>query len=175
MGVPSMLRLTRKTEDLVRTRPTLFMNCEEKVTANKHYESTKRELKRRLIWVSVRWKTKNYYESTKRELKRRLIYEYRCDERLKTKNEESSRLADTGQKKREKNNFSFSFFLHFFYQNTARVLLKHGKYLAMCGHVAACAERVHSGRESWICGSIWVSFIQFLCSAPWKNLAWSPG
>jgi hypothetical protein len=39
------------------------------------------------------------------------------------------------------------FFLHFFYQNTARVLLKHGKYLAMCGHVAACAERVHSGRE----------------------------
>jgi hypothetical protein len=27
-----------------------------------------------------------YYESTNRELKRRLIYEYRCDERLKTKN-----------------------------------------------------------------------------------------
>jgi hypothetical protein len=37
-----------------------------------------------------------YYESIKRELKRRLIYEYRCDERLKTKNEESTRLADTG-------------------------------------------------------------------------------
>jgi hypothetical protein len=32
----------------------------------------------------------------KRELKRRLIYEYRCDGRLKTKNEESTRLADTG-------------------------------------------------------------------------------
>jgi hypothetical protein len=31
-----------------------------------------------------------YYESIKRELKRRLIYEYRCDERLKTKNEEST-------------------------------------------------------------------------------------
>jgi hypothetical protein len=30
-----------------------------------------------------------YYESTKREVKRRLIYEYRFDERLKTKNEES--------------------------------------------------------------------------------------
>jgi uncharacterized protein YlaI len=27
-----------------------------------------------------------YCESIKRELKRRLIYEYRCDERLKTKN-----------------------------------------------------------------------------------------
>ncbi len=27
--------------------------------------------------------------------KRGLIYEYRCDERLKTKNEESTRLADT--------------------------------------------------------------------------------
>ncbi len=37
-----------------------------------------------------------YYESIKRELKRRLIYEYRCDERLKTKNEESTRLTDTG-------------------------------------------------------------------------------
>jgi hypothetical protein len=37
-----------------------------------------------------------YYESIKRELKRRLIYEYRCDERLKTKNEESTRLVYTG-------------------------------------------------------------------------------
>jgi hypothetical protein len=37
-----------------------------------------------------------YYESIKREVKRRLIYEYRCDERLKTKTEESARLADTG-------------------------------------------------------------------------------
>ena len=37
-----------------------------------------------------------YYESIKRDLKRRIIYEYRCDERLKTKNEESARLADTG-------------------------------------------------------------------------------
>ncbi len=32
------------------------------------------------------------YESIKREIKRRLIYEYRCDERLKTKKEESIRL-----------------------------------------------------------------------------------
>jgi hypothetical protein len=37
-----------------------------------------------------------YYESIKRELKRRLIYEYRCDERIKTKKEESTRLTDTG-------------------------------------------------------------------------------
>jgi hypothetical protein len=37
-----------------------------------------------------------YYESIKRGLKRRLIYEYRCDERLKTKNEESTLLSDTG-------------------------------------------------------------------------------
>ena len=36
-----------------------------------------------------------YYESIKRELKRRLIYEYRCDERLKTKVEESTRLTYT--------------------------------------------------------------------------------
>jgi hypothetical protein len=37
-----------------------------------------------------------YYGSIKRELKRRLIYEYRCDERLKTKTEESTLLTDTG-------------------------------------------------------------------------------
>ena len=37
-----------------------------------------------------------YYESIKRELKRRHIYEYRCDERLKTKNEEATRLGHTG-------------------------------------------------------------------------------
>ncbi len=37
-----------------------------------------------------------YHKSIKRELKRRLIYEYRCDERLKTKNEESTRLAWVG-------------------------------------------------------------------------------
>jgi hypothetical protein len=37
-----------------------------------------------------------YYESIKRELKRRPIYECRCDERLKTKAEEFTRLAYTG-------------------------------------------------------------------------------
>ena len=37
-----------------------------------------------------------YYESIKRELKRRLTYEYRCDERLKIKTEESTRLGGTG-------------------------------------------------------------------------------
>jgi len=36
-----------------------------------------------------------YYESIKREIQRRLIYECRCDERLKTKTEESARLTDT--------------------------------------------------------------------------------
>ncbi len=37
-----------------------------------------------------------YYESTKRELKTRPIYDCRCDERLKTKGQESTRLSDTG-------------------------------------------------------------------------------
>ncbi len=37
-----------------------------------------------------------YFESKKRDLKRRLIHEYRRDERLKNKNEESTRLSDTG-------------------------------------------------------------------------------
>ncbi len=37
-----------------------------------------------------------YYKSRKRELETRPIYECRCDERLKTKAEESTRLAYTG-------------------------------------------------------------------------------
>jgi hypothetical protein len=37
-----------------------------------------------------------YYESMKRETKTRPIYECRCDERLKTKTEESTRLTYTG-------------------------------------------------------------------------------
>ncbi len=36
-----------------------------------------------------------YYESLKRELKTKTIYGFRCDERLKTKVEESTRLACT--------------------------------------------------------------------------------
>ena len=37
-----------------------------------------------------------YYESIKRDLKIRPIYECRCDERLKTKVEESTRLTCPG-------------------------------------------------------------------------------
>ena len=36
-----------------------------------------------------------YYESLKRELKTKTIYGFRCDERLKTKVEKSTRLACT--------------------------------------------------------------------------------
>ena len=36
-----------------------------------------------------------YYESLKRELKTKTIYGYRCDERLKTNVEESTRLTCT--------------------------------------------------------------------------------
>ena len=37
-----------------------------------------------------------YYESRKKELKTKPIYECRCDERLKTKSEKSTRLSYTG-------------------------------------------------------------------------------
>jgi hypothetical protein len=37
-----------------------------------------------------------YYESRKRELKTKPIYECRCDERLKTKSDKSTRLVYTG-------------------------------------------------------------------------------
>ena len=36
-----------------------------------------------------------YYESLRRESKTKPIYEFRCDERVKTKTEESTRLTCT--------------------------------------------------------------------------------
>jgi hypothetical protein len=51
-----------------------------------YYETTKWEVNLIFCLLSI----------NKQDLKRRLIYEYRCDERRKTKNEESTRLVDTG-------------------------------------------------------------------------------
>ncbi len=47
-------------------------------------QTTGRSLYRLELWI-VWIEFVVYYESIKRELKRRLIYEYRCDERLKTR------------------------------------------------------------------------------------------
>ncbi len=53
-------------------------------------------MKNAKVWWEVYKKTGIvYYEFIKRELKRRLIHECRCDERLKTKSEESTRLIYT--------------------------------------------------------------------------------
>ena len=53
---------------------------------------------RAVFWNSgdLRFSEFVYYESMKRDLKTRPIYECRCDERLKTKAEESTDLAYTG-------------------------------------------------------------------------------
>jgi hypothetical protein len=74
-GAPSKLRLTRKTAALVRVLPTFGFSYTENAALDS---------------------TQLYYESMKRELKTRPIYECRCDERLKTKTEESTLLAYTG-------------------------------------------------------------------------------
>jgi hypothetical protein len=46
--------------------------------------------------VSTHLRGMVYYESIKREIQRRPKYEFRCDERLKTKVEGSTRLVYTG-------------------------------------------------------------------------------
>jgi hypothetical protein len=64
-----------------------------------------------------------YYESIKRELKTRPIYECRCDERLKPKGEESTRLAYTGLLGKLEPFFSLSrieFFFPFFFLTCPR-------------------------------------------------------
>jgi hypothetical protein len=53
-----------------------------------------------VYYKSIKWEVKRgsilYYESMKWEFKTRPINECRCDERLKTKDEESTRLTYTG-------------------------------------------------------------------------------
>jgi hypothetical protein len=51
---------------------------------------------RRRTPLNTFWNEFVYYESIKWELKIKPFYECRCDERLKTKNEESTRLRYTG-------------------------------------------------------------------------------
>ncbi len=86
MGTPSQLNVIRKDVSLVRTRSTLLLNCWTKTALTRSRPTLLFDLLRLFV----------YYESIKRGLKLRLIYEYRCDERLKTKNEESTLLSDTG-------------------------------------------------------------------------------
>ncbi len=73
-----------------------------------------------------------YRESIKRELQRRLIYEYRCDERLKTKNEESTRLKRLGDTTIRE----MKFYLFIYYESTKRKLKT--KYICEC----RCYERL---------------------------------
>ena len=67
---------------------TLRENTEEKVRG-KGLKAVWDDANKRIV----------YYESIKRELNKRLIFECRCDARLKTKDEGSTRLAYTGWKR----------------------------------------------------------------------------
>jgi hypothetical protein len=48
-----------------------------------------------MFYVLIKCEIVVYYESLKRALQTKTIYGYRCDERLKTNVEESTRLACT--------------------------------------------------------------------------------
>jgi hypothetical protein len=74
---PSIFILIRKTVSLRRVLSTFAFRSEENAARRK--------------WKSPPFIV--YYESIKRELKTRPIYECRCDERLRTKPEESKRLS----------------------------------------------------------------------------------
>ncbi len=56
-------------------------------------EVKRREVEKMFVEYLIYTPEVVYYESIKRELKKRPVYECRCDERLKTKTEESTRLA----------------------------------------------------------------------------------
>ncbi len=57
--------------------------------------SSRRHRRQFVYYESEKKKIVVYYESLKRELKTKTIYRCRCDERLKTNVEESTRLACT--------------------------------------------------------------------------------
>ena len=84
IDTPSIFKLIRKTAALVRPRPT--KSCDGSGTGHDHVVEAE------LTRVSSSFV---YYETLKRELKTKPIYEFRCDERLKTKVEESTRLSCT--------------------------------------------------------------------------------
>jgi hypothetical protein len=92
IGSPSILSVIREAGALVRVLSTLFSgwtrtSCDGSGIVHG--------------WVVVLLFVKSpsffyfYYESRKRELKTRPTYECRCDERLKSKVEESTRLSHT--------------------------------------------------------------------------------
>ena len=68
IGVSSIFKLTHRATVLARVVPSFPLSFERIVV---------------------------YYESFKRESKSKTIYGFRCDERLKTKVEESTRLTST--------------------------------------------------------------------------------
>ena len=92
IGAPSILRLTRKAAALARVLPTLLLSCARNAARRKSKSPplvdcagcTPEAVKKRSVV---------YYESLKRELKTKPIKECRCDERLQTRVEESTRLA----------------------------------------------------------------------------------
>jgi hypothetical protein len=85
-GSPTTPNPTLKVEVLVRTPPTIT-SCREE-------DSVLRKLC--LLPHHRDRNTFVYHESRKRDLKTRPVYEGRCDERLKTKTEKSTRLPYTG-------------------------------------------------------------------------------
>jgi hypothetical protein len=101
MGASSILSIIRNTVTLARTRSTLLLRCTEKTERWKRKSPrscwgnwTPEAAKKRSV---SRWSSNEvYYESKKWELKTRPTYECRCDERLKTKSEKSTRLVYTG-------------------------------------------------------------------------------
>jgi hypothetical protein len=91
IGDPSIFKEIRKTVDLAGVSDFYFQGdlergCDGSGIVHGH-----------VVTDSGRIVFHNY-ESIEREVKRRLIFEYRCDERLKTKTEEFTRLT-TGRGK----------------------------------------------------------------------------
>ena len=84
-GAPSIFKIIRSAAALARIFPILDLNCEE----NTSLFNESLSLSHQSFVVVV------YYESIKRELKTKPMYECRCDERLKARVEESTRLGDT--------------------------------------------------------------------------------
>jgi hypothetical protein len=88
MTTPLTPKPTRKAEALAKVPPTIASRRKEDV-------ALKEVARPRLCCGTTYLKLVVYYESLKRDLQTKTIYGCRCDERLKTNVEESTRLTYT--------------------------------------------------------------------------------
>jgi hypothetical protein len=73
------------------------------------------------------------------------LHEYRCDEKLKTKTEESTRLADTGTGWSWRSDFFFNLFFLFFFEEIRKKIFFFGSWKDLGTHFSTQVGSISAG------------------------------